>query len=465
MDELSQNDSEFAGAGVDCVAESVGKIDYNLDELEEDDLTSSDIHQVLTDHLLPPVFLELLELVLFALAPDLILDLWVVMLRVRLCLGDNLFGCLASIALLLRPDLTSLLNLVLASLDALLSRIDLHVHREQQGVGPSIHAELVLGQLVFQALAWRVVFLDHFDELVRLKFLMIKDVRLLEDVDHFSHVEGHVLLQTEDGCRALLFVLLLVLLREVSEHGSELHLELLEHSLSQLEVLVVIAALSLVLGGKGGQLLLEEVLHLVGERWELAVVSILDSSGTHKCLEELSLQDHFAGVVDVLGLDLIVAEAVDVSVLLFLGEVVGVVVEDGVATGGVRVRLVLGLVVAVHEVELAHFTCSQEGVVVLASLHVDPVELGDGGVLVDDLTVAEEAPHLTQSHTEALLRFLCLDLPRVVVIPGLQITVVSQQDVLAFFLDLLWVGLELYQVRDVDQFLERVLLDLLFGRL
>ena len=102
---------------------------------------------------------------------------------------------------------------------------------------------------------------------------------------------------------------------------------------------------------------------------------------------------------------------------------------------------------------------------VLASLHVDAVELGDGGVLVDDLTVAEEAPHLTQSHTEALLRFLCLDLPRVVVIPGLQITVVSQQDVLAFFLDLLWVGLELYQVRDVDQFLERVLLDLLFGRL
>ena len=263
LDELSQNDSEFAGAGVDCVAESVGKIDYNLDELEEDDLTSSDIHQVLTDHLLSPVFLELLELVLLALAPDLILDLWVVMLRVRLCLGDNLFGCLATITLLLRPDLTSLLNLVLASLDALLSRIDLHVHREQQGVGPSIHAELVLGQLVFQALAGRVVFLDHFNELVRLKFLMIKDVGLLEDVDHFGHVKGHVLLKTEDGRRALLFVLLLVLLREVSEHGSELHLELLEHSLSQLEVLVVIAALSLVLGGKGGQLLLEEVLHLV----------------------------------------------------------------------------------------------------------------------------------------------------------------------------------------------------------
>jgi len=75
--------------------------------------------------------------------------------------------------------------------------------------------------------------------------------------------------------------------------------------------------------------------------------------------------------------------------------------------------------------------------VILASLVVNPVELGDSAVGAYDLGVAEEPPDLPQGHRETLLALLRLDLARVELVPGLQVAVRAEHNVLDFFFDLL----------------------------
>ena len=65
---------------------------------------------------------------------------------------------------------------------------------------------------------------------------------------------------------------------------------------------------------------------------------------------------------------------------------------------------------SVHEVELADLISSQQGVMVLGPLHVYAVELCNCGILINDLAVAEEPPHLTQCHGKALFALLSLNL-------------------------------------------------------
>ena len=74
---------------------------------------------------------------------------------------------------------------------------------------------------------------------------------------------------------------------------------------------------------------------------------------------------------------------------------------------------------------------------VFASLVVNPVEFGDGAVGAYDLGVAEEPPDLSQGHRETFLTLLRFDLPRVELVPGLQVAVAAEHNVLDFFFDLL----------------------------
>jgi hypothetical protein len=75
--------------------------------------------------------------------------------------------------------------------------------------------------------------------------------------------------------------------------------------------------------------------------------------------------------------------------------------------------------------------------VILASLIINAVELGYRAVGPNHLRVAEEPPHLPECHREALLALLRLHLPRIDLVPVLQVAVTSQHNVLDFFFDLL----------------------------
>lgn len=100
---------------------------------------------------------------------------------------------------------------------------------------------------------------------------------------------------------------------------------------------------------------------------------------------------------------------------------------------------------------------------VLRTLVVDAVKLGESGVGADQAGVSEESPDLFQRHGEGLFALVSLDLPGVNSVPVLQLGVVSQEDVLHLFERLLRVFFEFHEVGDVDELLERILLHFLFG--
>jgi len=217
---------------------------------------------MLADHLLAPVLLELGELLFLPLPVDVVVNLGVSILGVHLSLGDDIFGGLTSIGLLLGAQLLGLFNFLLALDDALPARVNLLVDGKEEGVLALVGVEVGRPQLVLEALAGRVVLLDDFDKLVGMEFFLVQDVTLLEEVDDFCHIEGDVFSEAEQRSRGF-FRLLDASLGEVLEDSAELILELREYCLGQLEVFVIISRLCLVLGGKRSKFMLEEVLDLV----------------------------------------------------------------------------------------------------------------------------------------------------------------------------------------------------------
>ena len=93
---------------------------------------------------------------------------------------------------------------------------------------------------------------------------------------------------------------------------------------------------------------------------------------------------------------------------------------------------------------------------VLDSLVVYSVKLGDGRVGADQVGVSQESPHLFESHRKRLFTFVSLNLPRVDSVPLFQLRVMSQENVLDLFQDLFRVLLELHQVVDVNELFEWV---------
>lgn len=127
---------------------------------------------------------------------------------------------------------------------------------------------------------------------------------------------------------------------------------------------------------------------------------------------------------------------------------------------------VLGSIIAVetvHQVELGDLASAKQSEMVLLAVVEDAIESCQRAVVVHKLAIAQETPHLAQGHGEGLLRFGRFNLARVETVPRLEFRVVAEHNVLHFFLYFARVGLEFDQVRDVNQFLERVGLDFFLG--
>jgi hypothetical protein len=86
---------------------------------------------------------------------------------------------------------------------------------------------------------------------------------------------------------------------EVLKNNAELFIVLLEDTLSNFEVFVIVNSLGLVLGGERHKLMLEKVLKLVGESREFRIVCVFNGSSSDQSFEELTLQNDFSSVVNI----------------------------------------------------------------------------------------------------------------------------------------------------------------------
>lgn len=110
-------------------------------------------------------------------------------------------------------------------------------------------------------------------------------------------------------------------------------------------------------------------------------------------------------------------------------------------------------------VELLLVLGAQKCEMILDSLVVDSVELGDSRVGTDQVSVSQESPHLSEGHRKRLFALVGLNLSRVDSVPLFQLRVMSQENVLDLFQGLVRVCLELHQVCDVNELFEWVVLN------
>lgn len=168
---------------------------------------------------------------------------------------------------------------------------------------------------------------------------------------------------------------------------------------------------------------------------------VLNIGSSNDCLEELALKDDLGWSMNILSLNAELVDELSVVFLIlnfvFLTEIV-LIVNVLHHTLNVIVTACLAID-SVNQVEFADFVRTEKGEMVLLSLVVDSVELGEGGVESWDLAISEETPNLTQSHCERLFTLGGLDLAGVLVVPGLELRVVAEHDVLNFLLNIGWV--------------------------
>ena len=100
---------------------------------------------------------------------------------------------------------------------------------------------------------------------------------------------------------------------------------------------------------------------------------------------------------------------------------------------------------------------------IFATLTIDAVELRQAAVSTRHEGIAKEAPHLAQGKCKRLFTLCGFDFLRVYLVPVFELSIVTKQNILALLLSFFRVLLEVDQVLDVNQFSERVLLDLLLG--
>jgi len=129
LDELGEDDLELSSGGVNLLSEVVGKVEDDLDELKEHDLSSLDVDKVLTDHLLPPVFHELGSLSVTTGLSSILFNLWVVSdLSIHLGASNNLFLNFDALSFLGSTESLSLLDRFLTLGEANLPGGDISVN-------------------------------------------------------------------------------------------------------------------------------------------------------------------------------------------------------------------------------------------------------------------------------------------------------------------------------------------------
>lgn len=182
FDELSQDDLELSSGGVNLLSEGVGQVQDDLNELEEDNLSSLDVNKVLTDGLLSPVFHELGHVSLFTLASGALIDLGIIgNIGLHLRAGHDLlvydsftFGFLSG------AGHFGVINLLLTLGVAFLPGSDLGVDGNEERVGLDVSSKVFVSKFVTESLAGSEVLLNDLDEVFSLELLLIEDVTLLE---------------------------------------------------------------------------------------------------------------------------------------------------------------------------------------------------------------------------------------------------------------------------------------------
>ena len=111
----------------------------------------------------------------------------------------------------------------------------------------------------------------------------------------------------------------------------------------------------------------------------MGTIRILNHGSTNKCFEKLALQDDLLAVMDIVWLKTKFLEHGLLSLLFML--LLFFFIRTRVALISIPSRLGLLLVLnIVQMVELVHIVGSQQSEMVLLTLIINPVELGEGAV-------------------------------------------------------------------------------------
>lgn len=199
INEFVKDDLELASGRIHLLSESVSQVQDDFDELKENNFSSLDVHKVLTDHLLSPVFDDLGHLRLFTRSSLFLINLWVVSdisshLRAS---NDFLVNLNSFSSFLSSTDGFSFFDFCLSLSVSLLPSSDICVNGDEERVALNVGLELVLIEFITQSLSLGVILLNYLDEVFSLELLLIENVTLLEKVDELSHFESDVFLHAE----------------------------------------------------------------------------------------------------------------------------------------------------------------------------------------------------------------------------------------------------------------------------
>ena len=142
-------------------------------------------------------------------------------------------------------------------------------------------------------------------------------------------------------------------------------------------------------------MLIEEMIELLSQIVQLTRVAVFDTSCTDHSLKELSLKNNLDTRVNVIRFNAkSLVKLLNVLVLFFVFRAAGVVVLLGSVD-----RLVVALA-SIDEVKLVDLRGTQKGEVVLATLVVNAIKLGQTAINTDDVSVSKNTPDLSQGHRE-----------------------------------------------------------------
>jgi len=164
------------------LSEGVSQVQDNLNELEEDNLSSLDVNEVLTDGLLSPVFHKLGHISLFTLSSGILIDFWIIRnIGAHLRASNDLFVYDSfTLGFLGSASHFGVINIMLTLSVAFLPGSDFGVDGNEERVGLDISSKVFVSKFVAKSLAGSEVLLNDLDEIFCLELLLIEDVTLLE---------------------------------------------------------------------------------------------------------------------------------------------------------------------------------------------------------------------------------------------------------------------------------------------
>ena len=137
-------------------------------------------------------------------------------------------------------------------------------------------------------------------------------------------------------------------------------------------------------------MLVEKIVKLLSQVAQLATIAVLDAGGADYSFEELSLQDNFDALMDIVRFDTeTLVELLSVFIFFFIVRTAGVVVLFGCSD------FALVSLASVDEVKFVHLSRSKKSEMILAALIVNAIKLGQTAVSSDDMSVSQKAPDLS----------------------------------------------------------------------